>query len=60
MAKFENKSGSTLVLPDDTVISAGSTADVPDTKNVAVGQWIEAGWLVPVAPEPVAKRFDKK
>lgn len=60
MAKFENKSGSTLVLPDDTVILAGSTADVPDVKNVAVGQWVDAGWLVPVAHEPVAKRTEKK
>lgn len=60
MAKYENKSGSTLVLPDDTVIVAGSTADVPDVKNVGVSQWIDAGWLVPVAPEPVAKRVEKK
>lgn len=60
MAKYENKSGSALVLPDETVILAGATADVPDVKNVGVSQWIDAGWLVPVAPKPVVKRSEKK
>ena len=60
MATYENKSGGRLVLPDDTDIMAGASADVSDVKNVAVAQWIECGWLVPVAPEPVAKRGEKK
>lgn len=60
MAVYENKSGGRLVLPDDTDILVGASADVSDVKNAAVAEWIKAGWLVPVRVDPVSKSNKNK
>jgi hypothetical protein len=46
MASYTNASGGKLILPDGTEIEAGESAEVSDTKNVGVSQWIDDGWLV--------------
>lgn len=47
MAAYINKSGGMLILPDNTEIKAGGSADISAdvAKVVGVQQWIDAGWL---------------
>lgn len=49
MARYTNASGGLLILPDETEIEAGSTAEVSDVENAGVASWIKDGLLVKVA-----------
>lgn len=53
MARYDNVSGGTLVLPDGTEIAHGENADIDAAtlKNAGVAEWVSEGRLVQVKPE---------
>jgi hypothetical protein len=59
MASYTNASGGKLILPDGAEIEAGGSAEVSDTKNVGVSQWIDEGLLVKVADAPKRGKAEK-
>lgn len=51
MAAHTNESGALLILPDGTQIAPGAEATInaETAKGSGVAEWLEKGWLVPVA-----------
>jgi len=60
MARYDNVSGGTLVLPDGTEILNGESGEVSadDLKNAGVAEWLEEGRLVPVKAKGKADKAE--